>query len=73
MCREPIGEDRVDDPRVLALSSVLAQISVNTLFGDSAGERLIWFLSRSNLVLKEDVLNLTMRPVTVKANCIQIM
>ena len=29
--REPIGEDRVDDPRVLALSSVLAQISVNSL------------------------------------------
>ena len=28
--REPVGEDRVDDPRVLALSSVLAQISVNT-------------------------------------------
>ena len=23
--REPVGEDRVDDPRVLALSSVLAQ------------------------------------------------
>ena len=52
--REPVGEDRVDDPRVLALSSVLAQISVNTLFGDSAGDRLIWFLNRSNLVLKED-------------------
>ena len=51
---EPVGEDRVDDPRVLALSSVLAQISVNTLFGDSAGDRLIWFLNRSNLVLKED-------------------
>ena len=29
--REPVGEDRVDDPRVLALSSVLAQISVNSL------------------------------------------
>jgi len=28
--REPVGEDRVDDLRVLALSSVLAQISVNT-------------------------------------------
>ena len=28
--REPIGEDHVDDPRVLAFSSVLAQISVNT-------------------------------------------
>ena len=27
---EPVGEDRVDDPRVLAFSSVLAQISVNT-------------------------------------------
>ena len=27
--REPVGEDRVDDPRVLALLSVLAQISVN--------------------------------------------
>jgi len=27
--REPVGEDRVDDPRVLAHSSVLAQISVN--------------------------------------------
>ena len=27
--REPVGEDRVDDPRVLAFSSVLAQISVN--------------------------------------------
>ena len=40
---EPVGEDRVDDLRVLALSSVLAQICVNTLFGDSAGERLIWF------------------------------
>ena len=52
--REPVGEDRVDDPRVLALSSVLAQISVSTLFGDSAGNRLIWFLNRSNLVLKED-------------------
>ena len=37
VCREPIGEDSVDDPRVLALSSVLAQISVNTLFGESAG------------------------------------
>ena len=54
MCREPIDEDRVDDLRVLALSSVLAQICVNTLFGDSAGDRLIWFLNRSNLVLKED-------------------
>ena len=52
--REPVGEDCVDDPRILALSSVLAQISVNTLFGDSAGDRLIWFLNRSNLVLKED-------------------
>ena len=29
--REPVGEDRVDDPRVLAFSSVLAQISVNSL------------------------------------------
>ena len=29
MRREPVGEDRVDDPRVLAHSSVLAQISVN--------------------------------------------
>ena len=29
--RELVGEDRVDDPRVLALSSVLAQISVNSL------------------------------------------
>ena len=29
---EPVGEDRVDDPRVLALSSVLAQISVNKFF-----------------------------------------
>ena len=32
MRREPVGEDRVDDPRVLALSSVLAQISVNKFF-----------------------------------------
>ena len=28
--REAAGEDRVDDPRVLAHSSVLAQISVNS-------------------------------------------
>ena len=27
--REPVGEDRVDDPRILALLSVLAQINVN--------------------------------------------
>ena len=54
MHREPVGEDHVDDPRVLAYSSVLARFCVNTLFGDSAGDRLIWFLNRSNLVLKED-------------------
>ena len=30
--REPVCKDRVDDPRVLALSSVLAQISVNSFF-----------------------------------------
>ena len=36
--------DRFDDrPRVLAHSSVLARFCVNKLFGDSAGERLIWF------------------------------
>ena len=36
-----VGEDCIDDPRVLVLSSVLAQISVNILFGDFVGERLI--------------------------------
>ena len=49
MRREPVGEDRVDNPRVLAHSSVLALISVNTLFGDSAGDRLIW-LFKSDLI-----------------------
>ena len=32
--RELVGEDRVDDPRVLAHSSVLAQISVNRRLND---------------------------------------
>jgi len=32
---EPVGEDHVDDPRVLAFSSVLAQISVNKNFANS--------------------------------------
>ena len=50
---EPVGEDRVDDPRVLALSSVLAQISVNTFFGDSAGERLIWLLKTDLIYILE--------------------
>ena len=45
MRREPVGEDRVDDPRVLAHSSVLARFCVNTLFGNSAGDQI-------NLVLK---------------------
>jgi len=49
------SSDNFDDlPRVLSHSSVLARFCVNTLFGDSAGDRLIWFLNRSNLVLKED-------------------
>ena len=38
------GVDHFDDrSRVLAHSSVLALFCVNILFGDSAGDRLIWF------------------------------
>ena len=32
----------------------VTRFCANTLFGDSAGDRLIWFLNRSNLVLEED-------------------
>ena len=37
MRRESVGEDHVDDPRVLALSSVLVQISAALRWGERGG------------------------------------
>ena len=53
--REAAGVDRFDDlaTRSSAFECV-TRFCVNTLFGDSAGDRLIWFQNISNLVLEED-------------------
>ena len=72
MHREPVGEDHVDDPRVLAYSSVLARFCDNTLFGDSDRSSL-YSPSRISVFCKESSCNPTRegvrlpRPINIKA------